>query len=362
MAEPFKTKPLENASFIAGLMGRRPRRNGIIAVNNLLAEAPTVESVSVRDAELVAAKWGLKLGSRFRDARLELASDFLNYCLVDRRLDDVELDRLRHLRRILRLRRDDVNEIKSRAVKAIYSASVDEVLIDHHLDDEERVFLDRMAANLELPANQAERIYVSKAQEIVQGVLDEAIEDERLSPDEDAELAALAANLGVSITEDDETRRVLDRFRTYWQIEEAPLPVLDVDINLQKGEVCHLRTDADWLEHRIVTNRLGYGGPTVRLKIVEGVYWRAGSMGLARTTEDVMKRIDSGTCYLTNRRLLFRGEHGNKSILYGRIIAVETYSNGVEIEKDRGKTPFLAFKHGTDVFGLMLDRLVDETL
>jgi uncharacterized tellurite resistance protein B-like protein len=360
MAEPFKTQPLEAASFIGGLIGRKPRRNGLIAVTNLLADAPCVEDVSVHEADLAAAAWGLKLGSRYRNARLQIASDFLNFCLADRRLDDVELDRLRHIRRILRLRRADVNEIKSRAVRAVYSKSVEEVLADHYLDEEERDFLDRMADNLGVPEEVADRIYSTQAQAIMQGALDEAIEDERLSPDEDAELAALAANLGVSISEDDETRHVLDRFRTYWQLEEAPLPEIEVDINLQSGEYCYLRTEADWLEHRKVTNRVGYSGPTVRLKIVEGVYWRAGNMGVARATEDVMKRIDSGTCYITNKRVLFRGEHGNKTIPLGRILAVESYSNGVEIEKDRGKTPFLSFKHGTDIFGLMLDRLIDE--
>ena len=360
MAEPFKNKPLEEPSFLGGLIGRKPRRNGLIAVNNLLAAAITVEDVSVRDAEAAAAQWSLRLGSRFRHERLDLASDFLNHCLADRRLDDIELDRLRHLRRILRLRKDDVNEIKARAVKAVYSESVEDVLLDHYLDDDERDFLDRMADNLGLPDNVAERIFVSQAQAIVQGALEEAVEDERLSPDEDAELAALATNLGVEVSQDDETVRVLNRFRSYWQLEEGTLPEIEVDINLQRGEICHLKTEADWLEHRKVTRRVGYSGPTVRLKIVEGVYWRAGNMGVARTTEDVMKRLDSGTCYLTNRRLLFRGEHGNKTIPLGRIIAVETFSNGVEVEKDRGKTPFFAFKHGTDVFGLMLDRLIDE--
>lgn len=360
MAEPFKTQPLASPSFIAGLIGRKPRRNGLISVNNLLAEAPCVENVSVQQAEAAAAQWGLRLGSRYRNDRLQIASDFLNFCLSDRRLDDAELDRLRHIRRILRLRKHDVDEIKSRAVRAVYSKSVAEVLADHYLDEEERDFLERLADNLGIPENVAERIYASQAQAIVQGALDEAIEDERISPDEDAELAALASNLGVSISEDDETRRVLDRFRTYWQLEEGHLPELEVDINLQRGEKCHLKTDVDWLEHRKVTSRVGYSGPTVRLKIVEGVYWRAGNMGVMRTTEDVMKRIDSGICYLTNKRLLFRGEHGNKTILLGRIIAVESFGNGVEVEKDRGKTPFLSFKHGTDVFGLMLDRLVDE--
>ena len=351
MAEPFQKKPLEEASFIGALIGRKPRRNGLIAVNNLLAEAAHIEDVSVGDAEKAAAEWGLRLGGRYREERLQIASEFLNYCLADRHLDDVELDRLRHLRRLLRLRKDDVNEIKSRAVRSIYSQSVEDALLDHHLDDEEREFLDRMADNLGLPDNVAERIFVTQAQEILQDAYNEAVEDERLSPDEDAELAALATNLGVDISQDDETRRVLDRFRSYWQLEEGTLPDLEVDINLPRGEICHLRTEVDWLEHRKVTRRVGYAGPTVRLKIVEGVYWRAGNMGVQRTSEDVMKRIDSGICYLTNRRLLFRGQHGNKSIRLGRILAVETYSNGVQVEKDRGKTPFLAFKHGTDIFG-----------
>lgn len=194
----------------------------------------------------------------------------------------------------------------------------------------------------------------------MQGVLDEAIQDERLSPEEDAELAALAENLGVEITQDDESRRVLERFRTYWQLEQGALPELDVDINLHRREKCHLKVDVEWFEHRRVRRRVGYHGPTVRLKIVEGVYWRSGSAAIAPTTEDVMKRIDAGTCYVTNERLLFRGANGNRSIPLDRIIAVEAFGNGVEVEKDRGRSPFLQFENGPDVFGLVLDRVIDE--
>lgn len=360
MARPFVQQPLKNPSLVERLLGRSPRRNGLIAVNNLLASAARVEDVSVQQAEDAAASYGLALGGRYREERLEMASAFLNHCLSDRHLDDLELDRLRHLRRMLRLRRADVDEIKSRAARAVYSQSVEDVLLDRRVEEDEREFLDRLADNLGLPENVAERIYTEQAQAILQGALEEAVSDERLSPEEDAELNALADNLGVSITQDDETRRVLDRFRTYWRLEEGELAEVDVDIKLQRGEKCHLKVDVDWLEHRKVTRRVGYHGPTVRLKIVEGVYWRAGSMAVARTSEDVMKLIDSGICYVTNRRLLFRGGRGNKTIPLGRMIAVKTYDNGVEIEKDRGKSPFLRFDRGSDVFGLVLDRVIDE--
>ena len=362
MTAPFTHKPLERPSFFLRLLGRQPKINGLIEMNNLLAQAEGIENVSMQQVDEIATRYRIRMLKDLKDERRGLCGDFLRYCIEDHRLDTGEADRLQHLRRLLRLSEEDVAVIQRDVASSVYEAQADEAMRDRKLSDQEQESLERLARDIQLPDEVRRSILARKSHEIMQSALDEAIDDARLSPTEEAELEALASNLRVKISHDDETRRVLERMRLYWRIEEGDLPVVDVDIKLQRSETCHFATEVDWLENRKVTTGYNYSGPTARIRIVKGVYWRLGSMSIKPMSEDVLKHIDSGKLYVTSKRVLFRGEKGNKSLKLNRIIAVEAFSNGVQIEKDKGKTPFVQFESGTDVMGMILERAIDESV
>ncbi len=80
----------------------------------------------------------------------------------------------------------------------------------------------------------------------------------------------------------------------------------------------------------------GHAGPTMRVKIANGVYWRAGALNLKPVTCDALVQIDTGRVFLTNKRLLFMGTKKNTSIQPNRILDITKHSDGVGIEKDAG--------------------------
>src|SRR5690606_2881585 len=126
-------------------------------------------------------------------------------------------------------------------------------------------------------------------------------------------------SLGIDFNLDYNTKEMLDRYKLYWQIENGELPTIIPDINIQKSESLYFKTSVKWLEQRRVTKRINYGGPTARIKIAKGVYYRMGSIGVQKVSEDVWQTIDSGQLYLTNKRLIFMGEKGNKIIQLNKI-------------------------------------------
>lgn len=93
---------------------------------------------------------------------------------------------------------------------------------------------------------------------------------------------------------------------------------------------------------------------------MKGVYWRVGNVAINRVSEDVMTHVDSGRAYLTNKRVVFMGTKGNKSIRLAKILDYEVYTNGVTIQKDAGKNPFLAFDEQPEQFAVLLGRLITE--
>ena len=84
-------------------------------------------------------------------------------------------------------------------------------------------------------------------------------------------------------------------------------------------------------------------------------------MSVQRITEDVLAHIDTGTMYLTNKRLILMGSRKNSTIRLNRILDFTPYRNGVDIQKDSGKSPFLKFDHDVDVFCLYLDRALRDS-
>lgn len=72
-------------------------------------------------------------------------------------------------------------------------------------------------------------------------------------------------------------------------------------------------------------------------------------------------RLDHGQLYLTNKRLLYLGDKQNRTIRLSQIVDFSVYNNGVEIEKDRGRSPFLGMAGENDVFAALLGRAISDS-
>ncbi len=188
--------------------------------------------------------------------------------------------------------------------------------------------------------------------------MEDAVADERLSPEEENEMQEIANSLNIDLSFDENSQKTLDKYRLYWQIENGILPELTPDINLYKGEKLHFKVQAEWVEHKQVTRRINYGGPTARIKLAKGIYYRTGSLGINQTTQDVWQHMDTGMVYLTDRRIIFMGTRGNKNIRLNKILTIKPYSNGVDIQKSAGKSPFLEFSENVDLFSMILTNLL----
>jgi envelope transporter Tic110/Armadillo-like protein len=355
----FKTRELKKPSFIQKILGGRPKENGINEINNLLAEK-NLKSVTIEDIQTIANNYKINLNKKFRPHVKELYGQYLTHCLDDKHLSEQEIDDLKHLKELLGLNDKEIEEIHNQIAGKIYKTEVDKAVGDGRLDDQEVKFLEKLQKDLKLPEEITSDIYNESAHSLLEKFITDALSDERLSPDEETELTAICKSLNVKMETDEKTQAVLDKYKLYWQIENGDIPAIDVQINFQKSEQCYFHTHCDWLEQRRVTKRINYGGPTMRIKIAKGVYWRAGSLAVQPVSEDVWTTIDSGDLYMTNKRLVFMGTKGNKTIRLSKILDFTAYYNGIDIQKETGKSPFLAFEINTDIFSMILGRAISE--
>ena len=147
----------------------------------------------------------------------------------------------------------------------------------------------------------------------------------------------------------------------YWALENLPLPTIQSDIAIQKSEVLHFKiANVNWYELRSVRQRVSYSGYSTSFKVAKGFYLRSGSYRPQSYSVDTMKLIDTGTIYLTNKRIIFTGNKKNSNIRIDKILDFTPYSDGVEIGKETGKSPTLQMEQNADVFCMILERLLNE--
>ena len=359
--EIYRPQELKKPNLIQRLFGKIPMENGMIEINNLFATYQTdIEKISLDNIIEIAEKYKINLKKKFKANRLELFSKYLHHCLIDSKLEDSELIALKHVKDIMLLSDKETQELLKVETEKLYSQHVKEAVSDGRLEEFEKENLEKLKKDLLISEEIANKIYESNAKQILQNFIDGVISDGRLSPDEETEINEIAKSLNIDLKIDDKSKEVLDRYKLYWQIENGELPTIVTDINIQKSENLHFKASVKWLEQRKVTKRVNYGGPTARIKIAKGVYYRMGSVGVQRVSEDVWQTIDSGQLYLTNKRLIFMGGKGNKTIQLNKILDVTPYKNGVDIQKESGKSPFLEFNQNVDIFSMILVRLMDE--
>ena len=147
-----------------------------------------------------------------------------------------------------------------------------------------------------------------------------------------------------------------------WRLAYGDPPTINVDINLQKNEVCYFTANVTWHEMRRVTKRVQWGGPQLRVKICKGIYWKTGDYSVNPITRDQLVQIDSGTVYVTNKRLIFSGTMKNSSIRLAKILDFTPYNDGVLIEKDAGRSPVLGFSTNIDLFCASLARAIQDAV
>ncbi len=352
---------MKKPSFFQRLCKKNPSENGYIEIHNLFAKyQDTITVITAAQVEELDKKYKFQIAKKFKKERLALFETYVDHCLIQKKLKNQDIDTLNHIRAILQLNHSDTDELLVKKSLAVFESEVSRFLSMRVCTDETKTYLFEFSTGLQLPLSVAQDGFASVAKKAVDTYLNPILEGERISPEEKVAFYKFAESVGGVV--DDELRRTLERYEKYWQIEHGDIPTITPDINLQKSENLYFTTLIDWMEYRKVSKGVNYAGPTARIKIAKGVYYRMGSLKTRPISEDILQVIDSGELYLTNKRLIFVGERGNKTIGIHKILTINPYSNGVDIQKDTGKSPFFQFSTDVQMFSLILIMLNIITL
>lgn len=356
----FQIQPLSDTSFLQQLFKQFPQENAVIELNNLLA-TKAIKTISKTEIEAIEERYNLSLHKEFKLNLEEFYAVYLNHCLADKVLNEQELSELNHLKHILELDDKSIDKLHAKLGESIYKKSFQEAVADGRLTKDEEEFLNKLENTLRLPKELAEKIASETKIAYIENYVAQIVADQRLSPAEEDELKAIANSLNINIQLNNQTKEQLRKLRLYWALENLALPAIQPDIAIQKSEVLHFRvSNVNWYEMRSVRQRVSYSGYSTSFRIAKGFYLRSGSYKPQSYSVDTMKLIDSGTLYLTNKRIIFTGNKKNSNIRIDKILNFTPYTDGVEIGKETGKSPTLKITQNADIFCMILERLLNE--
>ena len=352
-------KELNKPSFFQQLFNKKLPQNFVLEINNLLSQNQILE-VTQADISEIANNYGSNILGNSFTGLLDLYSVYFKHCLIDKALSENELIELKHLKEILSIPNKDILELQNNYISEIYKNSFKEIISDGKIEESEQEFLNNLQKDLLLSEEFEIEISTQVRRQFVKDLFFNSLTDERLSPTEEEQLNAISKNLNVNLDINNKSKSDLDRFKFYWVIENGDIPEIDVNINLVKKEKCFFQTNCDWFELKTVTQRINYKGTTANIKIMKGVRYRIGSIKPQIVSSELLMKIDSGTLYLTNQRIIFVGELKNMNIKLQKILSFTPFSDGIEISKDSGRSPVIKFKNNIDIFSLMMSRLLNN--
>jgi hypothetical protein len=114
------------------------------------------------------------------------------------------------------------------------------------------------------------------------------------------------------------------------------------------------------LEHKTPIIGPGYGGPDLSIKMMKQVYYRSGSADMQRKMNNRFTFIDSGSVYVTQRRIIFEGYKAKTQIQMGKIRSVAPFSDGLVIERNNRKNLIFRVSKNADLLAMFLGRAISD--
>ena len=354
----FDKQELIKPTFLHKIFKKLPKDNYIIEVQNLLAEYESdLLSLNKEDIEILRQKYKINLKA-FLNERSSLLDRYLNYCFHDYLISDKERKILSHLSYLLDLSNDYLTRKIKELGKIVYQKKVQEIIANYIITDNDREQLTILRDEFGLSDEEGQEIYNEACRKMVQEYIDSIIANHRMSPDEEKKLNEMISGLNIKAYFEGNGLRKL---RLFWDIENAELPAMISPINLHKNELLYYSANIEWHEERTKTTMISYHGITWNVRLIKGmgIKSRAGWIFPKRHTEEYMKLIDIGEVFFTNKRIIFMGSHGNKTISWSKILAIYPFADGIQLDKDTGKKPFFKCSD-PELMGMYILRILKD--
>ncbi|MDF3821738.1 hypothetical protein P3G55_17670 [Leptospira sp. 96542] len=267
-----------------------------------------------------------------------LYKELLLHYIEDFILSDSEKDELKYLQNYFNVSDEIIKKIKKSISKKSIEKFSELIYSDKIITPEEERQIFNLGSELEISYDYIKNINKNNALKILRQEIKELTIDHRLTKEDELQLALTLEKLGFSKEElksslSESDKRNLAYYKLLAEIEDGNLPVISTNIPLQKNEICHISTDANRLETKIVTVGHSGGSRGVSIRIAKGLTYRVGSYKGGPIKEEVTFKFP-GKLIVTSKRIIFIAAQKGFSIPLSKVTNLEPYDDGIGIQKD----------------------------
>jgi Holliday junction resolvasome RuvABC ATP-dependent DNA helicase subunit len=320
MSQEGPVSETDNAhrSFIARLFGTTRRADDAeAAVEKLIAERG-LDHVDVVAVDNCLQQFRLRQGVS-RAVLLNVWRHAIErFVSTDAALDGAEAAFLDRLREVLGLTEVEANSERDATLTDVFLARARPIMSASDVTSEEnRAKISRLASQLRISAEAQKALLKNLAQGAFDSVLHHWINKRRIEASVVNALIAFKDEYGLTFSQSDQNKLVRCWHLTL--LDQGALPNQGADVLLDAEETCH------------------FGG----FSVLREARRRGGY--------DSLEEIDRGPLYITDRRLLFVGGSGTKTIRFSSLARVSVDSGALVIQRATGKNQHFVLDNDLDL-------------
>ena len=358
MAILFRTMKLKEPTFVQKLLGKQPKENAFIKINNLMAHQKSVKDLPEEQVYQIIDEYDIQIRKpESREPILKMYAQLLKDAFLQRNLSELRLSELLYFKRLFLLSDKELLSVHRRVIAIAFKQDLNRVMsrLDS-LSSTQRSFLSRLQEWIILPEALASNIRKENAYAFFLQFIQGKGKNKPLQQKQLIEVKALCQSLGIPLPEPP-TLEHLYQYKLYWCIENGELPRLPKAPSMFKKDPPCIVLPVQWFERKQKIRYPHYGECSLRVKILQGNYWKEPPTKSKELAREVWEKKDKGDLYLSEERLVFVGEHGNKQLQLNKISDFFTYTNGLSVQRKNGEELFLVFSDYIPLISMLLGRL-----
>lgn len=353
---PFSRPAPAPPTLLDRMLRRQSESECLARYWDLLAAAPDHGAVAASDLAALDVACGCKVRARCADTLRQWHAAYVAQALADGAVSGEERALLNRIAVAFGIPPGRAEAELGAAVRAHYDAQVPLLLRTDQPAEAAADAIRRLEAALGLPADQLPALRAPHLEAYFKFLIGEG-PAVSVAPLTARAIRTQAAALGFDLAAHGALAAQLAIAERHWEAEHGPLPVVEADILLGRGEVCHWSAQCGLSQMKRVTVGVSYGGPVATIRIMKGLSWRMASYRGARETEVQLVALDQGTVYFTNRRIVFNGALRNVVIKLERILDFHGYRDALHVEQATGISPYFMLSGDPVVPHRILGRL-----
>jgi len=242
-----------------------------------------------------------------------------------------------------------------------YREKLAHFLSDSKISAEEKGELESISKKFALTPDEIGKLQKSA----LSGVFQNITSDQRITEEERQSLEVLLNHFGLQTKDIKFDQKSFNKFYSLALIDKGILPEIkegnhDINIIFKKGEVLHFGAASVLRKLKRVTTRINYGGFTGSIKIMKGVRYRVGSLGIGTESKEVLASEDNGIFYITNQNVGYIGSRKQFSVPFGKVHSFELRPEGMYIFKQGKETPHIITLDDYEVPSAMISFILNK--